>query len=184
MIELKFFERKTDLVAKELIGKVLVRKIDDNFIEGIIVETEAYFGLKDPASRAYNGIKNYNKVMWEEPGKIFIYNVHMYWMFNIVAHEKNEIGAVLIRAIEPIGSIVRELDNKELKKMFSGPGRLTKTLRIDKSLNGKFLGQESNIWIEDRGIDYEIGTSKRIGVRKDLKKNLRFFAKNNFFVSR
>lgn len=185
MLDLRFYQRRTDLVARDLIGKVLVRKLNDEKIEGIIVETEAYFGEKDPASRAYFGMKNYNKVMWEEPGKIFVYNVHKYWMLNIVAHEKGKVGAVLIRALQPIFDIEYNYnDIKKLKKLFSGPGRLTITLKIDKSLNGKFLGKESGVWIEDRGVVLEIGRSNRIGVRKDLKKKLRFFALDNPFVSR
>lgn len=183
MLDFKFYQRRTDLVAKELIGKVLVRELDNKKIEGIIVETEAYFGEKDPASRAYNGMKNYNKVMWDEPGKIFVYNVHRYWMFNIVAHEKRKVGAVLIRAIQPISGI-EKIAKEDLRKFFSGPGRLTLTLKIDKSLNGKFLGKENGVWIEDRGIKLKIGKSNRIGVKKDLKEKLRFFALDNYFVSR
>lgn len=183
MLDLKFYRRRTDLVAKDLIGKVLVRELEDRKIEGIIVETEAYFGEKDPASRAYHGIKNYNKVMWDEPGKIFVYNVHKYWMFNIVAHEEGKVGAVLIRAIQPI-FVLEKIDTDDLRKKFSGPGRLTITLRIDKSLNGKFLSKENGIWIEDRDIKFKIGKSNRIGVKKDLKRKLRFFALSNPFVSR
>ena len=97
----KFYERDTETVARKLLGKRLIRKMGDECLEGIIVETEAYYGLHDPASRAYHGLKKYNEPMWREPGKTFIYNVHRYWMLNIVAHKPNQIGAVLIRAVEP-----------------------------------------------------------------------------------
>lgn len=72
----KFYERDPEAVAKELLGKKLVRRLGDEVLDGIIVETEAYCGLEDPASRAYHGQKIYNKLMWSEPGKVFIYNVH------------------------------------------------------------------------------------------------------------
>jgi len=69
----EFYERAPVIVAEELLGKRLLRKSEENFLEGMIVETEAYYGLDDPASRAYHGMKNYNKAMWEEPGRAFIY---------------------------------------------------------------------------------------------------------------
>ncbi|MGC8993304.1 MAG: DNA-3-methyladenine glycosylase [Candidatus Aenigmatarchaeota archaeon] len=187
MLKRKFFERNPKQVAIDLLGKVLVRKLDKKLLEGIIVETEAYFGLNDPASRAFHGRKNYNKEMWEEPGKIFIYNVHNNWMFNIVAHEKNEIGAVLIRAVHPIKGIEEMKRNRKVKdiiELTNGPGKLTKALKIDKSFNGKFLSPKNLIYIEDRGIKPEFLSSHRIGVKKDLEEELRFFVVNDPFVSR
>ena len=184
----EFCERDPETVAKELLGKRLIRKLDKNFLEGMIVETEAYYGLHDPASRAYHGIKNYNKPMWNEPGRAFIYNVHKYWMFNIVAHKPNQIGAVLIRAIEPTKGMEAMKKNRPVKKLFNltnGPGKLTIALKINKSLNGvPVTSCESKIVITNNKMEFEIGSSHRIGVRKDLEKKLRFFIKGNKFVSR
>jgi len=183
----EFFRRNPKTVAIDLLGKILVRIIGSKTLEGIIVETEAYFGEDDPASRAYHGKKNYNKEMWEEPGKIFIYNVHNNWMFNIVSHEENKVGAVLVRALHPIKGIDEMMKNrgvKEIKELTSGPGKLTKAFKIDKYFNGKFLSPENSIYIEDRGIKVEFQSSHRIGVRKDLKEKLRFFVVNDEFVSR
>lgn len=70
-------------------------------LKGVIVETEAYYGENDPASRARGGMKRYNVLMWGEPGITFIYMVHGNWLLNIVAHEPGSVGAVLIRALEP-----------------------------------------------------------------------------------
>ena len=100
-------------------GKILVRRVNERFLEGIIVETEAYYGSHDPASRAYSGMKTYNRLMWDEPGKIFIYNVHKYWMLNIVTHKPKEIGAVLIRAIEPRKGIEEMFRNRPVKKFIN-----------------------------------------------------------------
>jgi DNA-3-methyladenine glycosylase len=170
------------------LGKKVIRKLDKNFLEGMIVETEAYYGLHDPASRAYHGIKNYNKPMWNEPGRAFIYNVHKYWMFNIVAHKPNQIGAVLIRAMEPTKGMEVVKKNKPFKKLFNltnGPGKLTIALKINKSLNGvPVTSCESIIVIANTKMKFEIGSSHRIGVRKDLERKLRFFIKGNKFVSR
>jgi DNA-3-methyladenine glycosylase len=184
----EFYERDPETVAKELLGKRLIRELGKNFLEGIIVETEAYYGLHDPASRAYHGIKNYNKPMWNEPGRAFIYNVHKYWMFNIVAHKPNQIGAVLIRAMEPTKGMEVMKKNRPVKKLFNlanGPGKLTIALKINQSLNGvPVTSCESKIVIANNKMEFEIGTSHRIGVRKDLERKLRFFIKGNKFVSR
>ena len=184
----EFYGRDPETVAKELLGKRLIRKLGKNLLEGIIVETEAYYGLNDPASRAYHGIKKYNKPMWSEPGRAFIYNVHKYWMFNIVAHKPNNIGAVLIRAIEPTKGIEIIKKNRPAKKLFgltNGPGKLTIALKINKNLNGvPVTSYESEITVANNKMQFEIGSSYRIGVRKDLERKLRFFIKRNKFVSK
>ena len=183
----EFYERDPELVAKELLGKKIVRKLYEDVLEGIIVETEAYYGLRDPASRAFNGKKDYNIMMWKEPGIVFIYNVHKYWMFNIVAHEPSQIGAVLIRALEPTKGIPFMLAHRPVKKeidLTNGPGKLTIALKIDKSLNGIPVTSESQIMIINNKMEFKIGSSHRIGVKKDLKRKLRFYIKGNKFVSR
>ncbi len=183
-----FFERDPEIVAKELLGKKLIRKSNDNSLEGMIVETEAYYGLNDPASRAHKGIKNFNRPMWNAPGKAFIYNVHKYWMFNVVAHKPEQVGAVLVRALEPIKGIEIMKRNRSVKKtvnLTNGPGKLTTALKIDKGLNGfAVTSKESEIIITNHKTEFEMGSSYRIGVRKDLERKLRFFIKGNRFVSR
>jgi len=175
-------------VAERLLGKRLGRKLGETLLEGIIVETEAYFGLNDPASRAYHGRKNYNSAMWERPGIAFIYNVHNNWMFNVVAHRSNQIGAVLIRALEPTKGLSVMKRNRPVRNTFdltNGPGKLTKSLGIDKKLNGiSIVSRESEIFITDTNAKFETSSSHRIGVRKDLAKKLRFFIKGNKYVSR
>lgn len=114
----EFYERDPEIVAKELLGKRLIRKLEENFLEGIVVETEAYYGLNDPASHAYHGIKDYNRPMWKEPGRAFIYNVHKYWMFNLVAHKPNQVGAVSVRAVEPAKGIEVMNRNRPVTNVF------------------------------------------------------------------
>ena len=87
-----FYSRKPDIVARDLLGKTLARRLDPEVLAGRIVETEAYFGLKDPASRAYQGRKVYNELMFLEPGRTFIYMVHANWLLNIIAHPKRGVG--------------------------------------------------------------------------------------------
>ena len=122
-----FYSRDPAVVARALLGKRLVRVLSSEVLEGMIVETEAYFGTEDPASRAFNGRKNYNRLMWGEPGRVFIYNVHRYWMFNVVAHEPDKVGAVLIRAMEPTRGLETMLRNRPVKEpraLTSGPNAI------------------------------------------------------------
>ena len=183
-----FYSRDPAVVARDLLGKRLVRVLNGEALEGTIVETEAYYGAEDPASRAFHGRKNYNRLMWGEPGRVFIYNVHKYWMLNVVAHEPGEIGAVLIRAIEPTRGIESMLSNrpvKETRGLTSGPGKLTLALGIDKGSHGaSVLSPGSEIRILDTTSDPVIGTSRRIGVTRDLDRDLRFYVEGNPYVSR
>ena len=179
----KFYERDSEIVAKNLIGKALVRKIGLKNLIGKIVETEAYYAENDPAFR-----KDFlPKILNYKPGTAFIYMVHGNWLLNIIAY-KEIFGGVLIRAIEPIEGI------KEMKKfrgtndifnLTNGPGKLTKALKINKELNGINVSKrESEIIICSlKNEKIEIESSYRIGVKKDLEKKLRFFIKGNKFVS-
>ena len=184
-----FYTRDTAKVAKELLGKLLVRKLGKRRLIGMIVETEAYYGKEDPASRAYSGRPKYcARLLYDEPGKILVYNVHNNWLFNIIAHEEGRVGGVLIRAIEPVEGIELMKKNrklKEIKNLTNGPGKLSRALKIDKKLNDSYVtDKENEILICDNRKKLEIGLSYRIGVTRDLKKKLRFFVKGNKFVSR
>lgn len=185
----RFYERDTAKVAKDLLGKILIRKINSKFLKGKIVETEAYYGKEDPASRACLGRPKYCvKLLHDKPGKALIYMVHGNWLFNIVAHEKGKVGAVLIRAIEPLSEIEIMKRNRKVEKIFdltNGPGKLTKFLRITKKFNEIFVNKkDSPILIVEGEKNFEIESSHRIGVTRDLKRKLRFFIKGNKFVSR
>lgn len=184
-----FFKRNPEVVARNLIGNLLVRRLHDNVLKGSIVETEAYLGEDDPASRARHGMKNYNREMWGQPGTVFIYNVHKYWMLNIVSHKQGYIGAVLIRAIEPLEGIWFMQKNRKVQKkenLTNGPGKLTVAWNIDKQLNGIPVTTNTSEIVVQRVKDNapQIRSSFRVGVKQDLEIKLRFYIKNNRFVSR
>jgi DNA-3-methyladenine glycosylase len=148
-----FFNRKTLKVARELIGKYLVRELDGKIIRQKITETEAYVGPHDLACHSARGKTERNKIMYCGPGVMYVYFTYgMHWMLNIVTEAKDFPSAVLIRATENV----------------SGPARLTKALQIDKSLNGLKLGKKSGLWIEsDSKIEnrkLKIVRTARIGV--------------------
>lgn len=150
-LERDFYRRDVLLVAPELIGKLLVVKTGNNsFKRYMITETEAYRGAADEACHASKGRTARTEIMYHEGGKIYVYFVYgMYWMLNFVAGEQNDPQAALIRGIEG----------------FSGPGRVTKALNIDRSYYGEDLTASKRIWVEDAGIKPLFKTSPRIGIK-------------------
>ncbi len=184
----EFYARSPEAVARDLLGKSLVRGLDGERLEGVVVETEAYHGGEDPASRAYHGLKGYNAMMWDEPGRLFVYNVHRYWMLNVVAHEAGAVGGVLFRAIEPTRGLktMRRLrpvaDDRELT---SGPGKLSVALGVTRELLGyPATDPDGPLYILDAPCVADYCTSHRIGVTRDLPEELRFYVPGNRFVSR
>ena len=172
------------VVARELLGKYLVRKTQKGIKKGKIVEVEAYIGPKDKAAHTYGGkITKRNEPVYLIGGHTYIYLCYwMYWMLNLVTQDKGIPECVLIRAVEPI------TDKKSVSSdLTNGPGKLTKALKIDKSFNGVEVFKLDSpiiITIGKKIDESEIGSSHRIGVKKDLKVKLRFFLKNNRFVSK
>lgn len=147
-----FFEKDTLEVAENLLGKYLVRKIGYKETALKINEVEAYDGFEDKASHAHKGKTERNKVMFGEAGNWYVYLVYgMHNMLNIVTGKKHYPAAILIRGAGEI----------------SGPGKLTKFLKIDKKLNDKKSSVKTGLWLEDRGEAADkkkIKRTARIGV--------------------
>lgn len=184
-----FYERDTAKVAQDLLGKTLLHSSKKGFTSGKIVETEAYYGKKDPASRASEKKTKINKIMWKRAGLTLIYMVHGHWLFNVTTEGEGVPGAVLIRALEPIEGIdlmKERRDKKAIHELTSGPGKLTQALNITKELYGVDLTNSERIFIketEQDNEDFDVKSSNRIGVTKDLEKELRFYIAGNKFVS-
>lgn len=184
----KFYERDPALVAKELLGKVLVHRSPEGTTSGMIVETEAYFGKGDPASRASRKRTRLNELMWWRGGLAFVYMVHNNWMFNVTAEREGVPGAVLIRALEPLKGVElmkRRRRMEDLRLLASGPGRLTQAMGITYGHHKVDL-TKSRILTVVKGVplEFKISRSHRIGVSADLKRELRFFIRGNRFVSK
>jgi DNA-3-methyladenine glycosylase len=182
-----FYERNPEVVARELLGKRLVRLIEGERLEGVIVETEAYLGGDDPASRAFQGRKKYNAGMWEEAGRLFVYNVHKYWMLNVISHMPGGVGGVLFRAIEPIAGVeamMRRRPVVNVKELTNGPGKLSVALGVTRELSGILVSNTGAlVHILDAPSILACATSHRIGVIRDLPEELRFYVPGNRFVS-
>ncbi|CAH0144496.1 Putative 3-methyladenine DNA glycosylase [Pedobacter sp. Bi27] len=182
-------------LAKDLLGKILYTKIDDEITAGIIVETEAYFGVKDKASHAYGGRRtNRTETMYSNGGIAYVYLCYgMHNLFNIVSSKENDPHAVLIRGIEPLVGIdiIEQRRNMPHTKgaISAGPGSAAKALGIDKTFNAKNLTGDE-IWIEDHAIRYldeDIAATPRVGIAYAKEHALlpwRFFVKGNKYVSK
>ena len=179
-----FYNRNTLVVAIELLGKVLVVQHAKKRLRAKIVETEAYFGATDPASHAYRGMTPRNCLMFGLPGFTYVYFIYgNHYCFNVSALKSD---AILIRALEPLEGIElmkKRRCIKDIKNLTNGPGKLTKAFGIDKRHDGLDL-TKSNLFIEDSNEKIKIVKTIRIGISKAKEKLLRFYIKDNGFVSR
>ena len=171
----EFYSKDTVIVAKNLLGKKIIRKIGRNEISGIITETEAYRHSDDPASHAFRKITERNKIMFGEVGFAYVYFTYgMHFCFNIVAREpKKSAGAVLIRAIEPIKGIKIMQKNRkiqDLKNLTNGPAKLAQALNITKKHYGLDVTKKSELYIMEGIKPQKIVASPRIGITKAVNK--------------
>ncbi|HZZ99124.1 MAG TPA: DNA-3-methyladenine glycosylase [Candidatus Paceibacterota bacterium] len=150
----EFFNRSTLVVARELIGKYLVRNINGELVAGQILETEAYHGHDDRASHAWRGRTPRTEVMFGPPGHAYVYLIYgMYHCMNISTGPEGFPAAVLIRSLDLPGA--------------NGPGRLCRLLNIDRTLVGTDVIDGEELWIEDRGLvvpKSKIERTPRIGI--------------------
>jgi len=172
----EFYLKNTVTVAKNLLGKRIVRKIGRCEISGIIIETEAYRHKDDPASHAFGKITERNKVMFGDVGIAYVYFTYgMHYCFNVVAkNPKIKAGAVLIRAIQPEKGIKIIQENRgsvNFANLTNGPAKLTQALEITKEHYGIDLTKHSKLFITE-GIKKpeKISVSPRIGVREATDK--------------
>jgi DNA-3-methyladenine glycosylase len=156
IIKSNFYNRNTVQVAKNLLGCYLVRELKGKIFRAMITETEAYRGEYDLGCHASKGRTARNEIMYGRPGRAYVYMIYgMHYMLNVVTEEKEYPAAVLIRGIlvedaharpEARNAHVRSL--QKTRANLNGPGKLTKFLHIDKSLNGHDLTKRERLWIE------------------------------------
>lgn len=173
--------------GKYLLGCLLVRQVGDRQIVAKIVETESYHQL-DPASHSFGGKTERNKAMFSNAGIFYVYfSYGMHWCLNIVTGKEDIGSGVLIRAIEPIEGLDLIKQNRVGIAGFNitnGPGKLTKALQIDKSLYGHDITKPPLQIFEPENRNFEISTSTRIGISKAKDEMLRFYIKDNQYVSK
>lgn len=179
----KFYSRRTDLVARDLLGCTLVHKTGSKKLSGMIVETEAYRGYDDPGSHAFRGQTPRNSVMFGKPGFAYVYFIYgNHHCLNFTTEKKGTAGAVLIRALDPLEGKETMLENREGRSLTNGPGKLTQALGITRDQNG--VDMTGNTLYVLRGKPPEdVAKTTRVGIRQGAELKLRFYIKGNKFVS-
>lgn len=198
----EFFDRDPRKVARELLGKVLVRRERGRLLAGRVVETEAYLGADDPAAHAFAGPTERNRVLFGPPGRAYVYFIYgNHYCLNVSCEPEGKAGCVLFRALEPLAGAramakARGLPPTEcaavearprlLRHLTSGPGRLAEAFGITRRRdNGKDLASaESDLFLADDGAGkMKIESSARVGITKAAERPLRFYVEGNPFVS-
>lgn len=200
-INREFYERETIQVAKDLLGKLIVKKVENETLVAKIVEVEAYKGLIDKAAHSYGGkITERNKIMYGPAGYSYVYMIYgMYYCMNVVTSVPNNPEAILIRALEPLsgletmskfryGKYYNELKSREIINLTSGPGKLCKAFNITKNDNGVDLCGD-NFFIAEPVTkeSFNIVESKRINIdyAEEAKDFLwRFYIEGNKYISK
>ena len=193
-----FFARDAIAVARELLGKLLVRREGRALLAGRVVEAEAYLGAADPAAHAYNGWTPRNAVLFGPPGHAYVYFIYgNHYCTNVSCRRDGHGGGVLLRALEPVFGIEAMAEARgvalpdhptdaQLRQISSGPGRLSQALGITRDRdNGKdFTAARSDLWFADDGYrPARIAATPRIGVTKAAEELLRFVISGNRFAS-
>ena len=195
-LSLDFFSQDTLTVARLLLGKRLVRRLDGHRLAGRIVEAEAYIGEGDKSCHASVGRTRRNEVMFGPPGHAYVYFTYgMHWMFNVVTEAEGFPAAVLIRALEPlegVAAMARNRHGRDGVNLCSGPAKLTQALGITRALNGADLCMRrgAELWIEDAPPvpNADIAISPRVGLNNTPEpwKSIlwRFYVWDSLFVSK
>jgi len=170
-LEREFFLRPVQFVARDLLGRRLIRIIHGERVGGVIIETEAYDGEQDQACHAHRGMTERNKIMYRQGGCAYIYFTYgMHWLLNCVTGEAGYPAAVLLRAVLPTEGVERIRGNRSSvpqQHWCDGPAKLTRALEIDGSLNGADLCSAESDLIIENGIlvpDAKVTASPRIGI--------------------
>ena len=182
-------------MARELLGKVLVRRAAGVYLTARIVEVEAYLGEKDPAAHAYSGRTARNAVLFGPPGHAYVYFIYgNHYCLNVSCEPEGKAGCVLFRALEPLVGIDEMARARGIKlhrpadwpKLTSGPGRLAEAFGITRARdNGcELTSAAGSLWIGEDGYRARnICATPRIGITKAADKPLRYILAGNPFVS-
>ncbi|MGI8496116.1 MAG: DNA-3-methyladenine glycosylase [Gemmatimonadaceae bacterium] len=184
-----FYARDTELVARDLLGAVLSHSSPEGTATGVIVETEAYLGEHDPACHAAIGRTHRTQWLYGPPGIAYVYYIYgAHWCVNAVTRVEGEPSAVLIRALEPLDGLdlmISRRHPRQPRDLTNGPGKLCAALGITGSHNGLSLTASPLVIRRARKIpDREIVVTERIGITKAADLPLRWYVKDNPWVTR
>lgn len=181
-----FYDRDTLIVARQLLGSLLVHESSAGRLAGLIVETEAYLH-DDPAAHTFRGQSPRNAVMFGPPGHAYMYFTYgMHWCLNAVTRPAGVGEGVLLRALQPIEGIKTMRQNRGLTnelQLCNGPAKLVQALGLTPALRGHDLTQPP-LWIETGSKPDKIVATTRIGISRAQQLPHRFYIEGNQFVSR
>jgi len=188
----EFYARDTIAVARDLLGRVLVRQIQGERLSGIIVETEAYGGAGDRGSHAWRGPTPRNRAMFGPPGHAYVYRIYgVHCCLNLVAESDGAPGAVLIRSLRPLEGLseMRRRRGRPDDELTDGPGKLCQALGIDLAVNGLDLCQGEELWVEAGSPlpEPQVARTARVGLAADeeaRERPWRFMVRGDPYVSR
>lgn len=184
-----FYERPTQTVAAELIGKALLHRVKDHWVGGWIVETEAYLDRRDPASHSSRGLTASNASMFSAAGTLYVYPIHAKFCLNAVTQPAGEGAAVLIRSLEPVWGIStmrRHRERDDLKRLSRGPAMICQALGINRRDDGRDLTTDKRLGIYDlpAAARRRVQSTRRIGISKAIHRKLRFIDCDSKYLSR
>lgn len=185
-----FYDRETEIVARELLGTILECRTEQGIASGIIVETEAYIGEEDPACHAAVGRTRRTEPLYGRPGLSYVYFIYgVHWCFNAVTRPEGLPSAVLVRALQPLDGIglMKERRGPKINavNLTNGPGKLCAALGINGSLNGLSLQRGPLVIREGESVPpLQIVTTTRIGITRAAEWPLRYYIAGNEYVSR
>ena len=184
-----FYERETEVVARELLGAILECRTPEGVAGGRIVETEAYLGEHDAACHAVAGETGRTRWLYGPPGTAYVYFIYgVHWCFNAVTRPVGLPSAVLVRALEPVSGISlmrgRRPAVRTDRDLTNGPGKLCAALGLNGEHNGLRLDRlPVRIRVGEPVADEDVAVSPRIGITKAADWPLRWFVSGNPFVS-
>jgi DNA-3-methyladenine glycosylase len=189
-LPVSFFDRPADIVARELLGALVLSRAGGILTSARIVETEAYLGYRDPASHGYQHRRNErNAALFGPPGSWYVYlSYGIHWCANLVCEAAGTASAVLLRALEPVEGMptMRERRGRgnDDRALCSGPGKLCQALGITRALDGRMMaGSEVLVLAPTVSLPVEIAVTPRIGITKAAEWPLRFLVSGNAHVS-
>jgi DNA-3-methyladenine glycosylase len=185
----RFYDRATELVSRELLGAVLECTTPEGITRGRIVETEAYLGPDDPACHAAAGLTARTKHLFGPPGMSYVYLIYgMYWCFNAVTRERGHGAAVLVRAVHPIAGLElmrrRRPKVKRDRDLTNGPGKLCMAMGIDGSMSGLSLRDGPIVIRAGEPVpDDEVVVTPRVGITQAADWPLRYLVRDDPYLS-
>jgi len=191
-LPLEFFDRDPRRVARDLLGKLVVRRLGRKILIARVVETEAYLGKNDPAAHSFSGRTPRNEVLFGPPGYAYVYFIYgNHYCLNVSCLPDGAAGGVLFRAVEPVTGIsamakARGMPPLSSPRLTNGPGKLTEALSITRADNGVNLTDSTlSLYLaEDDFARPRIVATTRVGITKAAHLKLRYLVPDNPFVSR